>query len=297
MNTRITTILTLTIIGLLTNVLAQDSVFIVGHYNDIIYDYDTSSTIYLSNGGNDYSIPGYDVDVDNNDSSDFRFQVQYFTSNGLDAYYTKIKPYGENEVIYGRVDTSNTHEWHVDTTFSRVGKPFQYGDTLHNGLQFTKSNVYFTRYHQYSGFIVTYLFNDWLDFGTRYVGGRVNRADTSFFCWFKINVTGSASLKLKAFAADIHIQNNVGIENEYGNDHIKLFPNPADNFFKIKPIKALSKNCSIKIFNRTGQPVHQEYWDSGKSAVKINTARFSAGLYLVVITNPNHRYVKKLLIK
>ncbi|MDD4747972.1 MAG: T9SS type A sorting domain-containing protein [Salinivirgaceae bacterium] len=78
--------------------------------------------------------------------------------------------------------------------------------------------------------------------------------------------------------------------------NIKLFPNPANNSVCFEFENGYCKNTKIEIFNYLGEKIFQtEICDNN---YQLNTASFSNGMYVYVITeNEKIRFANKFIVK
>ncbi len=89
----------------------------------------------------------------------------------------------------------------------------------------------------------------------------------------------------------------VGIANITLENSLNVFPNPNDGAFTVNFNSQESDNYQVTITNTLGQIVYQEKLDNfvGNYSRNMDVNTFGKGVYLVSISNSNHKTVKKIL--
>ncbi|MBL4657510.1 MAG: T9SS type A sorting domain-containing protein, partial [Flavobacteriales bacterium] len=74
-------------------------------------------------------------------------------------------------------------------------------------------------------------------------------------------------------------------------EHLKLWPNPANDFVEIsfgtevmQSMQNNFTNCLVKIYNSQGQLLYDQYHGTGIAKLKIDVAELSSGLHIVAVT-------------
>lgn len=80
--------------------------------------------------------------------------------------------------------------------------------------------------------------------------------------------------------------------SEISNDSIKIYPNPANNFFNIESPKSIFIN--VKLIDVAGQIVKTIF--SKEQNVKVDVNDLSSGVYLVQVTDQNGTKIQRLII-
>lgn len=90
---------------------------------------------------------------------------------------------------------------------------------------------------------------------------------------------------------NINVTEPNSIEERQNSQLIKLFPNPAGNFFVIRTESA----GKLEIYNGIGQLIHNENLKVGDN--EILTTEYKAGFYTVIFTTQADRFSEKLIIR
>jgi hypothetical protein len=87
--------------------------------------------------------------------------------------------------------------------------------------------------------------------------------------------------------------------DKYNFDLIGNAPNPFTGNTTISFQSAVSKNFDLKIMSATGAIVYAEKVksQSGMNYVNINGSQFSAGMYMIVLSDDKNRLTQKMLVK
>lgn len=99
-----------------------------------------------------------------------------------------------------------------------------------------------------------------------------------------------------AYCEDITID-NVGIDNAYTNNKVKIYPNPMTNKSIIEFDNIGNKNVIINLYNILGEKVNIEYLVHDNSIELINNNLNAGNYYVEIIINNTNRYNSKLIIK
>lgn len=84
-----------------------------------------------------------------------------------------------------------------------------------------------------------------------------------------------------------------GIEDNVSLTSIKLFPNPANEFFNIKGIQSLS-GVLIRIYNQLGDEI-LDLRGSGAN-MEVSTANFLPGIYTIKLFYKEDKYITRICI-
>ncbi len=89
----------------------------------------------------------------------------------------------------------------------------------------------------------------------------------------------------------------VGIENQYQNQRVQIFPNPTTGRLNIEFDEPVQSDLNIQVINFTGQTVLKEKIDMGEAIHTIETDQWSSGMYFIQIISDNqilsvNRFVK-----
>jgi len=77
------------------------------------------------------------------------------------------------------------------------------------------------------------------------------------------------------------------------NLDLLVYPNPANNFVRIKIPSSLGDTYNIKVYSSNGQLIEERITEE---TISINTAKYPSGLYLFTISNGKAKSTKKILI-
>ncbi|MGB0974218.1 MAG: T9SS type A sorting domain-containing protein [Flavobacteriaceae bacterium] len=81
----------------------------------------------------------------------------------------------------------------------------------------------------------------------------------------------------------------LGVEDDYLDDIIQLYPNPTSNLFAIK---GLQKKASVSIYGINGSLVFE---DNNYISNAIDVSHLSSGVYFIKMTTENGELIKKLV--
>ena len=74
-----------------------------------------------------------------------------------------------------------------------------------------------------------------------------------------------------------------GIEDDYANNQIKIFPNPARDILNIE--FASTGSGDITVFDLFGRQM--EFLENASGKVELNTSSYPAGLYIIKVYDPD----------
>lgn len=96
----------------------------------------------------------------------------------------------------------------------------------------------------------------------------------------------------------IFVESVVGIEDATADEHIRVYPNPANDVLNIALHLQEIQDLNINIFNTVGQVMYQEnrLSLSGTYAQQFDISAYQSGLYYVVITAGQERITKKVMV-
>jgi hypothetical protein len=95
--------------------------------------------------------------------------------------------------------------------------------------------------------------------------------------------------------AGLQIGNATAVASEQTAEW-RLYPNPASTAFQVSPMSLGTEQVQIRIYNASGQLVHEEMRISGDlSAVQVDV--LPRGMYVIEIINGTERLSKKLILK
>ena len=85
------------------------------------------------------------------------------------------------------------------------------------------------------------------------------------------------------------------MESLFNETSIKIYPNPAEKYFKIDISKNLdvSKISNVKIYNSTARLIYK----NNTFEEKLNIKNLSSGVYFIKIISGDQQVVKKIIIK
>lgn len=118
-------------------------------------------------------------------------------------------------------------------------------------------------------------------------------------------LTDNLKLKVKAkylnnirIAVEVRVlDGNTSIEENYIDNYVSIYPNPAISKFNIKFYNP-DENVSIKIFDVIGNVLYEQSFTYINQGQIINIENgLSSGVYLVQINSKNHNSIQKLIIK
>ncbi len=130
---------------------------------------------------------------------------------------------------------------------------------------------------------------------------RTIQIDTTGFGYGTQNVSVEVTSQYGCSAsAEVNVEfiNCTGID-EYNNETISLFPNPASGKIWIRLPSFESDAVSVKVLNAVGATVFskENVAVNRHQSVMINLSELSNGMYYVVVETENNRLSKKLIIK
>jgi alpha-D-ribose 1-methylphosphonate 5-phosphate C-P lyase len=86
----------------------------------------------------------------------------------------------------------------------------------------------------------------------------------------------------------------MGIEqHSLNNEQIMIYPNPANE--EIKVISEQPTVNSVEIYNLLGEKIYSTLITENRSAITINIATFSKGVYFVKVNTAKGMDVKKIV--
>ena len=130
-----------------------------------------------------------------------------------------------------------------------------------------------------------------------YFNNAVISNDTSFYC-IPIASGNYYSVVTNKCGSDTSNTINysyVGLNNDYGNKEIKIYPNPANEILNIE-INDVSINNIISIYNIDGQELlKQNFIANKKNKTIINIDKLSKGIYYLRVVNEKGVAIKKFI--
>jgi alpha-amylase len=114
---------------------------------------------------------------------------------------------------------------------------------------------------------------------------------------YSVYVRQSEYVAYTAPSTTVSIEDEVEIIGETGDsDHIRIFPNPANEKVTIRTDASPNTPFSIKLINSQGQVSFEENIQNQENAVEVDVRRMNNGLYIIRIKSTNKLHTKKLLI-
>jgi F5/8 type C domain/Secretion system C-terminal sorting domain len=109
----------------------------------------------------------------------------------------------------------------------------------------------------------------------------------------KSPATGSNFYQLKEFDKDGGFYLSPVVSVEFNEDqHLKIYPNPADNFTNI--ISEKDVILEARLFDITGKLIQVITANDGQNSVRLNTAALSKGVYIISVKTKTTTYRQKL---
>ena len=111
---------------------------------------------------------------------------------------------------------------------------------------------------------------------------------------------GDYILKLNVIQAPVNINwfefiQGIGLEEELASDHLMVYPNPAQDGFKLSGMWAEGAPLEIYVYDESGRLWIKESLTYASDRV-ISTKALSTGSYLVTVISSGRRYTEKLMI-
>lgn len=81
------------------------------------------------------------------------------------------------------------------------------------------------------------------------------------------------------------------------NYNVQLFPNPANDKINIYAKELFGKNVNVTISDFLGRSIFTETYPyrGGEFETEISLSKFITGIYFIIITDDNRRYIKKII--
>ena len=277
---RLNLLLTLVILIFNINAYSQDNYIIAGQHDTSSSYYDfVPDTIVPSN-------QNIQLDLNNDGVYDFKIYTFSDFSSHYSATGTGIYAENNNLVALGRVDTQYGY---YGEESRNVAKIFEYGDTINDSSGFVHQ-AYMVLYSSALG-SPDFNISDWLNKGDKYLGFKLFFDDTLSYGWIRINVLRPDSVVIKDYA--FNIKTNVGVQDIYSENNLKIYPNPANNYVKVDV--SCSKSVSkVEIVDLTGKAI---FIDESFNDNIIDVSSFRKGMYLIKITFYNNKIMFKKFIK
>jgi hypothetical protein len=291
MITRLSGISLLTILAL--NIVAQTNFFTAGLINDSVYYTDIIPDTTLTDvyGEGPFS---RELDIDSNGINDFRLEVYLTPTLGWVIAYVHIIPYGQNGIAVSRIDTSAINECNYDTSYRKVAKIFNYGDTIDEDLTYTNGTAVLAE-NEWCAVYNLNIFNieDWVGIGEKYIGGYININNTISYCWILVQATMIQTVTLKEYAVNMNKPNS-NEELINNNSLLSIYPNPGKGLFTIESGINIQ---SINIYNQNGRELiskNRLSFTGGKLTLDLSS--FNKGVYIIKICTGNQVFFRKLIV-
>lgn len=88
-----------------------------------------------------------------------------------------------------------------------------------------------------------------------------------------------------------------GLEDQADENHISVFPNPANHSFTVQAYKPFSEGSKISLTDLSGRTVLTSYISSSTSQVIISLDGVAAGMYTIVIDGKDQSLIGKLMVE
>lgn len=89
-----------------------------------------------------------------------------------------------------------------------------------------------------------------------------------------------------------------GLNDTKGTIQVSAFPNPAHTFYILDLSQVqLNQSPQVTIYNAAGEQVKPEYSFSKNQSLRIDTSRFTEGMYTIKIKTTNEVIIKKFIIQ
>ncbi len=274
---------------------AQNNSIIAGVYDTTMSFVDINpDTIIYSDPETNNDISKYNLDLNQDSIFDYQFIVTQWYSPGAGDGEISIAPYNNNEVVFGKVDTTESHDSVI--VYNRVIHPFEFEEIIDSSSSYYKYNSVFLKYSWTDcGYPSDFSIN-WGGIGTKYVGIRMNIEDSLVYGWIKVEVIVGYPYKLivKEYALSKNFNLNAGVEDELGYN-IKHYPNPFDDYLIIQVPDNINIS-QIRIIDLFGRKQKAEINIESKS-ITINTTNLNKGMYILGLTVNDKVYSSKILKK
>lgn len=93
----------------------------------------------------------------------------------------------------------------------------------------------------------------------------------------------------------ITFDNCTGIKENYKNETISVYPNPANGMVNIV-VSGFNNNAELNIYSLDGQSIYKEII-TGNSPIKHDLSYLTKGIYIIRINNANTNLISKLIIQ
>jgi hypothetical protein len=90
-----------------------------------------------------------------------------------------------------------------------------------------------------------------------------------------------------------------GIDEQYKEDDLVIFPNPTNNYSYLSFNKNSTSEISISVSDLLRNNIYNEnigFYNLGQNVIKLETNNFPSGIYLVEIISGSSRLNKKLIV-
>jgi hypothetical protein len=102
--------------------------------------------------------------------------------------------------------------------------------------------------------------------------------------------------KDKFFVAEFNFSTPTGLYSRQNPSlHSTLYPNPTNNFIKIKFEQPLKANFELVVFSIDGKLMTKQNFPSGTSEIQLDVSNFPKGVYLAGVQSGDERVVHKFL--
>ncbi len=261
--------------------------FFAGYYSPLIIYVDIDpDTIINSTQNGGYHSSTIELDIDNNDTIDFKLKTSGGGGAGGGGSYCEIIPMTSNCRILSDTLTENGYTVYVPDTLN-------FGDTINSVSDWNSNTCYiWSRPYGLNTFPKVY---SWLNVGDHYIGVSVTNNSDTLYGWIRVNTQidsiwpSRTFLTVKDYACN---KNVVSVFNIEITATPIIFPNPINNSLTI----VLSEdfiNGSISIFNINGQLIISTKITNQSST--LNTSKFKSGIYLIKVENNETSIYRKII--
>jgi len=85
--------------------------------------------------------------------------------------------------------------------------------------------------------------------------------------------------------------------DEIKNEQIKIYPNPTTGKLEISEIETLGSKCKVEIFNYLGVSIYVSEEGNFGNKISLDLSPYPAGMYLIMLSNNEISYQKKVIKK
>lgn len=258
---------------------SQNNKLIIGNTDSMYYH------IVNVNLGPGSSNSYYNLDINNDQITDFNFKISYWGSGAANTWQANTSLDSYDSTYFAVETISDTNCTYMeDVTFYNYDlvKKYSNGDTININSNFTSTSWLAYLYTHMSGWPSCSADDRdyWVNKGFKFIALKKIINGITYWGWVQVKLTGFESIIIQDYAFSL-LSNSI-IEIPFKNS-ISIYPNPVENFINI-----IGTNIkSYSIVNSNGITISETNFNFSKNSLMLDVSILNNDIYLLRVNTDN----------